>query len=134
MKGYVELLRKKGLKVTPQRLEIMKYLDTHRVHPDADNIYTDLKKKSPSLSRTTVYNNLETLRDNGIVQVLTISGSELRYDFMTSSHHHFLCKTCGDIIDIDVRCPFLDEMMSGEHCIEEVHGYFKGTCKACKDA
>lgn len=131
MNRYVQLLRRKGLKVTPQRLEIMRYLDMCRVHPDADSIYTDLKMSNPSLSRTTVYNNLEVLRNNGIIQILTISGSELRYDFKMTPHHHFLCTKCGTILDIDVSCPFLEKMKLGKHRIEEVHGYFKGTCADC---
>lgn len=119
------------MKVTPQRLEIMKYLDKYRTHPDADTIYTDLKKNNPSLSRTTVYNTLEILKEHRIIQELTISRTELRYDFMEGDHHHFLCRKCRNILNIDVGCPFLEKMLNGDHKIEEVHGYFKGVCKYC---
>jgi len=99
---YVDLLKKKSIKITPQRLEILKYLDNNRNHPTAYQIYTDLKKNNPSLSKTTVYN-----------------------------YHHFMCKKCGRIIDIDIACPNIRKTLEQGHKIEEVHGYFKGKCREC---
>jgi Fe2+ or Zn2+ uptake regulation protein len=131
LEKYLLLLKKNQLKITPQRLEILKYLDKNRNHPTVDIIYTDLKEKNPSLSKTTVYNSVETLNEHNIIQSLTISGSELRYDFKNEMHHHFLCKKCGNIIDIDMKCPNIGKMMENKHKVDEVHGYFKGTCNKC---
>ena len=131
LEQYAKYLRNNGIKVTPQRLEILKYLDQNRTHPNADKIYSDLKKKNPSLSRTTVYNTLDTLRSHNLISVLTISESELRFDSIINPHHHFLCRRCGKIIDIDVKCPYLEEILKGGHRIDEVHGYFKGVCEDC---
>jgi len=110
---------------------ILKYLDTHRSHPTADEIYTSLKKSIPSLSKTTVYNSLEILKKYGLILALTICGSEHRYDFKHEMHHHFYCRKCGRIIDIDIKCPNIDKTIKQGHKIDEVHGYFKGTCKDC---
>ena len=131
LEKYVTILKQNQLKITPQRLAIMKYLDENRTHPTADRIYIDLKEKNPALSKTTVYNSVETLKEHGIIQSLTISGSESRYDFENKMHHHFLCKKCGIIIDIDIECPNIGKMLESGHNVEEVHGYFKGICKKC---
>ncbi len=131
VKKYLKILKNNNLKVTPQRLEIMRYLDQHKTHPDAETIYSDLKKNNPSLSKTTVYNALDTLNRANILQTLTISESERRFDFNRGHHHHFLCKECNRILDIEVECPFLERMLNGEHKVEQVHGYFKGICKDC---
>ena len=128
---YLKQLKEKNLKITPQRLEILKYLDEHRTHPTVDEIYKNLKKNNPSLSKTTVYNSVETLDQYKIIQSITITGSEVRYDYNREMHNHFLCKTCGEIIDIEVSCPMQDSMLNCKHQIDEVHGYFKGTCKNC---
>jgi Fe2+ or Zn2+ uptake regulation protein len=128
---YVRLLRDNSIKVTPQRLEILRYLDENRMHPTVDQIYSNLKRKNPSLSKTTVYNSLEILRKCVIIQSLTISGSELRYDFKQKMHHHFLCKKCGNIIDIDIECPNIGKILESGLKVEEVHGYFKGICDKC---
>jgi len=132
LEKYVTLLKEHAIKITPQRLEILKYLDEHHTHPDVDAIYRELKKKYPSLSRTTVYNSLEILNKNKIIQTITISGSELRYDIEHGLHHHFLCKECGTILDIDIACPNMDRSVAGGHRVEEVHGYFKGICATCQ--
>jgi Fe2+ or Zn2+ uptake regulation protein len=129
---YVKILKEHSIKITSQRLEILKYLNEHHTHPDVEEIYSELKKKHPSLSRTTVYNSLEILKKNKIVQSLTISGSELRYDVEESLHHHFLCKKCGAILDISITCPNMNCILDGGHRVEEVHGYFKGICKNCQ--
>jgi len=131
LEEYVKILKENNLKVTPQRLIVLKYLGEHHTHPTTDIIYRDLKTNNPSLSKTTVYNTLEALKEHGIIQSITISGSELRYDFKQGMHHHFLCKKCGRITDIDIECPNLGKMLECGHNVEEVHGYFKGICKNC---
>ena len=128
---YVSLLKEKQLKITPQRLEVLQYLDAHRTHPTVDEIYSELKGKNPSLSKTTVYNSVEILDEHGLIQSITITGNEMRYDFKQEMHHHFLCKTCGEIVDIEVSCPMQDSMLNRKYKVDEVHGYFKGTCKKC---
>jgi len=65
---YVNLLKENSIKVTPQRLEILKYLDEHRTHPTADEIYQELKTNNPALSKTTVYNSVDILLDHGLIQ------------------------------------------------------------------
>lgn len=131
MEKYVKILKEKNLKVTPQRLIILKYLGENFTHPTTDKIYSDLKSNNPSLSKTTVYNSLEILEKHGIIQSITISGSELRYDIKQGMHHHFLCKKCGKIVDIDIECPNVERLSSYGHKVEEIHGYIKGICKEC---
>ena len=109
---YLIMLREHGIKVTPQRLEILKYLDARQ---------------------TTVYNTLETLKDHGMVQALTISENELRYDIIIKQHHHFMCRKCGIIEDIDIECPHFSTTLVGGKKVEEVHGYFKGVCDDCQN-
>lgn len=128
---YVTLLKENNLKITHQRLEILKYLDEHRDHPTVEQIYSALKAGNPSLSKTTVYNTLEALHKHRIIHALTISPAEQRFDFKKGHHHHFLCRECGTILDLDVACPYLEKVFKGEHKVEEVHGYFKGICKNC---
>ena len=130
-KKYVKLLKENSIKTTLQRLEILRYLDDHRTHPTADQIYSDLKEKNLSLSKTTVYNSLKIFKEHGIIQTLTISNSEIRYDFNCTIHHHFLCKKCGKIIDIDRTCPHIEKIRKEGYQIDEAHGYFKGICKEC---
>jgi Fe2+ or Zn2+ uptake regulation protein len=129
---YVETLKKHDLKITPQRIEILQYLDKKRNHPTVDMIYKAIKQKYPSLSKTTVYNSVEIMKEHGIVQSLSFSGFESRYDYRNEMHHHFICEKCGTIIDIDISCPNLNKTLIQGHHIKKVEGYFKGICKKCK--
>jgi len=128
---YLIQLKEKQIKVTPQRLEILKYLDDHRTHPTVDEIYTSLKKNNPALSKTTVYNSVDVLKQNDIIQLIHTDGSEQRYDYRNDMHHHFLCRRCGGIIDIDIVCPNIGKTLVDGHKVETVEGYFRGICKTC---
>lgn len=125
------MLVSRKVKPTFQRLVIMEYLLNNKTHPTADKVYSDMVKKIPTLSKTTVYNTLNTLTDEGLVVQIGITGTEARFDSTLENHHHFLCEKCGKIIDIDIKCPNCrTESMEGHH-IREIHGYFKGTCRNC---
>ena len=128
---YVNILKENNLKITPQRIEILQYIDKHRNHPTVEEIHSFLKKNNPSLSKTTVYNSVETLKKYEIIQSLTITGSEIRYDYRNDTHHHFICKKCRNIIDIDLSCPNQKKKIIEGHRVDKVQGYFIGVCKKC---
>ena len=100
-------------------------------HPTVEMIYEDLIKEIPTISKTTIYNTLNALLEKGMIHAITITGTETRYDHKVSPHHHFLCKRCGKIIDIEICCPNIEKMSEYGHNVEEIHGYIKGTCKTC---
>ncbi|OPX18299.1 hypothetical protein BXT86_01990 [candidate division WOR-3 bacterium 4484_100] len=123
----------RGLKPTFQRLKVLEYLKQNKTHPTAEIIYEHLSRKIPTMSITTIYNTLNIFLKKGLLSAITITGKEIRYDYNSSPHHHFLCTHCGRIIDINLTCPYTDgkkKVIAG-HRIEEVHGYFKGICKDC---
>ncbi|NIO49685.1 MAG: hypothetical protein GTN73_09670 [Candidatus Aminicenantes bacterium] len=134
MKTLKNMLKEKGIKPTYQRLKILEYLGNNlNNHPTVEMVYEEILKDIPTLSLTTVYNTLNYFLEKGLVFGVTITGTEVRYDFDTKYHHHFLCKICGQIFDIDIKCAYAEgekRMVSG-HRIDEVHGYFKGICKDC---
>ena len=96
-----------------------------------EEIYEYLTREIPTISKTTIYNTLNALLEKGIIHAITITGTETRYDFKNFPHHHFLCSRCGRVIDIDIKCPYVEKKEFDGHRIEEIHGYFKGICKQC---
>ncbi len=96
-----EILKTHGLKVTPQRVEIVRYLDNHRVHPTAQEIYEYVLSKVGNISFTTVYNTLHSLEKLGYVKKITVDESKTVYDFNVDQHGHFVCTNCGQVYDID---------------------------------
>ncbi|KPL00682.1 MAG: hypothetical protein AMJ91_03730 [candidate division Zixibacteria bacterium SM23_73_3] len=130
-KLYRKPLQDRGIKPTYQRLRILEYLKKHENHPTVEMIYEDLIKEIPTISKTTIYNTLNALLEKGMIHTITITGTETRYDHKVSPHHHFLCKRCGKIIDIDIECPYVGKKEFDGHRIKEIHGYFKGICREC---
>lgn len=124
-------LMAKGIKPTYQRTAILGFLLDNRAHPTIKSLHDSLIKTIPTLSKTTLYSTLELFAAKGLVAPLTIDRSEVRYDGLASSHHHFFCERCGRIIDVDVSCANSRRGEIEGHLIKEVHGYFKGTCKDC---
>jgi Fur family peroxide stress response transcriptional regulator len=137
MKILKNMLKEKGIKPTYQRMKILEYMGNKlNNHPTVEMVYEELLKDIPTLSLTTVYNTLNNFLEKGLVLGVNITGTEARYDFDTKYHHHFLCKKCGQIIDIDIKSAYAEKekrTVSG-HRIDEVHVYFKGLCKDCSQS
>ena len=56
------VIKKAGVRITPQRQAIMRYLISSHSHPTADEIYQALSPKFPNISVATIYNNLRVLK------------------------------------------------------------------------
>ena len=96
----VKILKDKGLRVTPQRFAVYSNLLSREDHPTAEQILMSLNQDSPTSSQATVYSSLQALRDVGLVREVLLEEGVCRYDANVSSHHHFRCRECGDIEDI----------------------------------
>lgn len=96
---YLTILKDFGLKATPQRLAVLDVLDA-RKHPTIDELYAQIKKKYPSVSLATVYKNVNTLRENGIITEVNIPNGKTKYDVFLEPHLHVVCKNCGHVDDI----------------------------------
>lgn len=128
----MDKLRGLGLKLTPQRIAIMQYLDGNTEHPSADFIHRALNQKYPTMSMATVYNTLETLTKQGYLRELTIEPQKKRFDANTKHHNHLMCMTCRKIWDvhgeINVRMPPEEQ---GDFEIIGHHIEFYGRCPTC---
>lgn len=132
MESY-DILLQHNIKPSMQRIAIMDYLKEHRVHPSAEDVYAALSPVMPTLSKTTVYNTLRLLAENGAILMLTIDDRNVNFDFDTSQHSHLLCRKCGRIFDY--RSPFEHTAVCGTtdegFLIEEAHVYYHGVCRDC---
>lgn len=97
---YVDLLRKKKLKATPQRISILNILDKED-HPTIEEMYNVIKKEHPSISLATIYKNLNTLKEEGLIVEVNICNDKMRYDIYDIPHIHVSCKNCKKVFDIN---------------------------------
>ncbi|WP_130613729.1 Fur family transcriptional regulator [Cohnella abietis] len=97
----VDQLRSGGVRMTPQRYAILRYLMESYTHPTADDIFRALSPAYPSLSVATVYNNLKVFVDADLVRELTYGDDSSRFDADMSDHYHVTCTNCGTMVDFD---------------------------------
>ncbi|NET32776.1 MAG: transcriptional repressor [Cyanothece sp. SIO1E1] len=96
----VQILKSKGLRVTPQRYAVYANLLSRTDHPTAEQLLGDLNQDFPVSSQATVYSSLQALREVGLVREVLLEEGVSRYDANVNSHHHFRCSRCGAISDI----------------------------------
>lgn len=135
MKCILERLQAHNIKPSVQRIAIMKYLMEHRTHPTVEEIFTALSPQMPTLSKTTVYNTLKLMSEQGAAQMLTIDEHNTCYDADTSLHAHFLCRQCGKVYDLPLSERSMKHQVkeSEGHEVQEIHCYYRGICKSCKE-
>ncbi len=122
----IKNLQSAGIRPSGPRISIYEYLDEHRTHPRAEEIFSALHPDHPTLSLTTVYNTLKLFADNHLIQVLTIETGEQRYDINTSFHAHLKCRVCGGVSDI-----FMPQPVIPAGNIDRVSLDCYGVCPCC---
>lgn len=124
-----------GLKLTPQRLAILDYLEGNKDHPSAEDIYKAISERFPTMSFSTVYNTLETLKQKGLLWELTVDADKKRFDPNTDQHNHMICIKCKRIVDIHAKYErAVDDNEKRGFEIVGYHVEFYGICPKCKKA
>ena len=131
---FKEGLRRSGVKLTHQRIEIFQELARSLDHPDADAIYRAVRRRVSTISLDTVYRTLAFLEELQLVRRVEVATRRARYDANAECHHHFLCSQCGTIYDVysrnlDRLAPPPDIESLGE--VERVQVQMIGTCSGC---
>lgn len=124
----------KTLKYSRQRESIKTCLMNRTDHPTADALYLSIREEFPNISLGTVYRNLNLLVELGEIISFTCGDGSVHFDYTTTPHYHFVCKTCGHIIDLPVSMvrdtsEFLTEPVAGR--IDSHSVFFYGECGDC---
>jgi Fur family peroxide stress response transcriptional regulator len=128
-----EMVKTASLRLTPQRMAIVEFLQGNTSHPSAEEIFCTVKKRFPTMSFATVYNTLVALKNVGGVRELKIDSSRRRYDPNTMDHHHVMCSSCGTIADIRTKYQLdIPPEVSEQFDVVGNHVEFFGICRQCK--
>jgi Fur family peroxide stress response transcriptional regulator len=134
MSHFEKLCREQGVPLTIQRRTILEALAGREDHPTADQVFEDVSKRLPGLSRTTVYRVLDALVELGVIHKANHLGSAARFDPNTERHHHLTCLDCHKVIDMeesDVRKIEVPKGASQGFEILDYSVHFKGYCPGC---
>ena len=135
LEEIVDTLRNEGLRITPQRIAIIKYVINTQSHPSAEEIHKVIQKKYPMVSMATVYKTLDLLRKMSMVQELGFADGSARYEANVEKHINIICMRCGRIDDIDEHSLSTLESKVAEESNYEIFGRrfeLYGFCSECK--
>jgi Fe2+ or Zn2+ uptake regulation protein len=121
---------------TRQRLLVYRAVAHTDSHPTAEWVYERVRRAMPRISLGTVYRNLQLLVASGRLKTWT-RGRTTRYDADVRPHDHFVCRSCGLLLDVE-RAP---EAISSERRLR-ARGYrietrvleFIGLCRKCRSS
>ena len=134
---FKAILRRDGLKCTPQRVAVLEEIVKDKGHRDCEDIYLSLKEMERDVSRATVYRTLDILVKNGLARKMDLGDGRARFESKVGSphHDHLICTSCGDIIEfVDQDVEDLQEKIAKRYHYKlqrHVHQLF-GICKTCR--
>ncbi len=125
------------LPLTAQRRAVFDAVLELDTHPTADAIVAHLRARGSRIARATVFRTLEGLAALGVIGRTCHPGRGVRYDRITSQHHHLICLRCDAVIDIvDARLdrlPVPDTSSLG-FAVTDFRVQLRGLCHRCRTA
>ena len=120
---------------TIQRTLVLEAVNALQCHATADEVYEAIVKEHPTVSKATVYRNLNLLSEMGEIRKMEIPGGPDRFDHRCHDHCHVRCEKCGRVFDVD-----MDYVTGLEKGIRDTHGFaftgydilFRGICPECR--
>jgi Fur family transcriptional regulator, peroxide stress response regulator len=131
---FRELAWKCGLAATHQRQVVYEAVIASHGHHSPEQIYAAVRKRIPSISLATVYNNLRLFVERGLLREVSPHASTLLVDGNLKPHHHLVCSRCkavqdieGDFIDFKRLTPHVPDGFDLTRPVVEVFGL----CRRC---
>lgn len=105
-------------------------------HPTAEQLYDNVHKNNPTISKSTVYRNLTVLLEDKQIRKIKVLDGPDRFDCISKEHYHAICKNCGKVFDF-MYCFSDENFMRAIHNqtgitmdVDSVTVY--GICENCK--
>lgn len=132
---YVPQLRARGYRMTSQRHAILHVLCHSGKHLSPVQVYEKAVKELPELTEPTVYRTLEFLAENGLAHPAHMENGHLGYQIASHDHHHLVCRSCGDEIEVDhtlIKSMYQKLESASGYKLTDSHVTFFGLCSDCK--
>jgi Fur family ferric uptake transcriptional regulator len=133
--AFIKLLQSRGLRVTPQRLQVLDAVCEGEGHTSAGEVLARAREANPAIDQSTVYRTLELLCKLGVVAANLSAEGITVYELVGERpHHHLVCTTCGREYEIpDQAVQTLMEAIQGLYgfTVTTHHLMLEGLCQAC---
>ena len=137
LERFQELLKKRGLKLTRERRELLDQVLEQKRHFDSDSLYENIKKKGSRIARDTVYRTIPLLLECGVLQKSVGDGRREYFERtdLKGHHDHMICISCGSVIEFhSAELEELQERLAEEYRFSLIfhdHRLF-GRCADCQ--
>jgi len=130
---FQSLCRKHDLAATHQRRVIYDTVMSMHGHPSPELIYDKVKRKIPSISLATVYKNVRTFLESGMLREVSMHHGSLRVEPNEQAHHHLVCVRCKQITDLDPEhlAPVRIKQRPRGFTVTRIAVDVMGVCAAC---
>ena len=78
-------------------------------HFSAEDVYNKVRNTGLKISLATIYNCLNQFTTHGILKMVKASSDKVYFDTNLESHHHFFCKSTGELTDIDAKKVYISK-------------------------
>jgi Fur family ferric uptake transcriptional regulator len=104
-------------------------------HPTAGWVYRQARRTLPRIGLGTVYRNLKTLAEEGLIREIHTGGPYARFDGNTGRHYHIRCLACGRVNDLPMSVDTRLEEEAGRAMNYRILGHqveIHGVCPLCQ--
>jgi Fur family transcriptional regulator, ferric uptake regulator len=99
---YIETLRSRGFRITPQREMIVEAIAHQGNHINAEEVFTRIQERTHAVNIATVYRTLDLLVEQGLASRINLGEGQVAYTtHQHGPHIHLVCRQCGQVIDAD---------------------------------
>jgi Fur family ferric uptake transcriptional regulator len=131
----IEMLRQRGLRMTPQRRVIVAEIMRTQGHISPTALAKKVQGDMPGVNASTIYRTLAILEQAGVLAHAHLEGGAEYHRTEDAGHVHLACSRCGAEDDLS-----LDEAAALQQIIEQHHGFrpdlthfaISGLCSDCR--
>jgi len=130
----LEALRGRGIRLTPQREEVVRAVFSARGHVTAEEVHARVRRRMRSVNLTTVYRTLQLLEDLGFVDHAHLGHEAATWTPARAGHHHVVCQQCGAVQELSETLlrPFASAVeRETRFTLSRSHFALTGTCGDC---
>jgi Fur family peroxide stress response transcriptional regulator len=125
-----------GLACTFQRQVIYEAILDSPSHPTPELIFEQVRARIPAVSLGTVYKNIHTFLESGLLKEVSLHHGTLRLEANLSPHHHVVCSRCKSIVDVDADAAMWSTKkwrppVPKGFQVERLHLEIVGICGSC---
>ena len=130
----LETLKRRGLKLTPQRRLIVDIIHDAHKHISAEEIIDTMRQRMPGVNKSTIYRTLEILEQAGAVYKSEANDHFIYHHAEEGHHHHLVCTKCGKTVECpeDLFDPVEQYLIKNQKFSADFkHVVINGLCDSC---